>query len=262
MTFFAPADPDLADLKIDHWISCGAQVSFFAELGLFMGQPVIQKPQKLKMPDSVTNWTNYYDTNDMWASSNRPGATVLVRVRSGNGPAFAHTVSWRDPVSSKRWPSAFALHSMTLVADAAPRALAFTDVPGHRVHALIIGISDYTHLIGGSGPLALATAGMRQLEVCAKTAASIFDWLKSRDRVAGAPVVSCRLLLAPRPGEQAEVETLAQAITVTSRRSPRRGTADTMAAGGTTREPNVAFFFFSGHGWSTYRRLARWRGTS
>src|SRR5262249_23820674 len=65
ITFFASNEPDLADLKIDHWISCGCQVSFFAELGLFKGQPETKKPEKLPRPQKVLAWTNYYDQNDL-----------------------------------------------------------------------------------------------------------------------------------------------------------------------------------------------------
>ena len=61
---FVPADPELRDIRIDHWISCGSQVSLFAELGLFNGQPGAHKPQKLMRPECVQAWTNYYDGND------------------------------------------------------------------------------------------------------------------------------------------------------------------------------------------------------
>ena len=44
VTHFAPRDPVLADLRVDHWITLGSQVSFFAELGLFLTQPNISKP--------------------------------------------------------------------------------------------------------------------------------------------------------------------------------------------------------------------------
>jgi hypothetical protein len=93
VTFFAFADPELRDLKVDHWISCGAQVSFFAELGLFKGQPDIEKPGKLKRPDSITNWTNYYDTNDLVGFIMRPvfDGVTDIEYDTGYGLAFAHT---------------------------------------------------------------------------------------------------------------------------------------------------------------------------
>jgi hypothetical protein len=93
VSFFAPADRDLKDLEIDHWISCGAQVSFFAELGLFKGQPDISKPQKLQRPANVMNWTNYYDTNDLVGFVMQPvfdGVTDR-EYDTGYGLAFAHS---------------------------------------------------------------------------------------------------------------------------------------------------------------------------
>jgi hypothetical protein len=92
-TFFASTDPDLADLEIDHWISCGAQVSFFAELGLFKGQPAITKPQKLQRPKCVLAWTNYYDRNDLVGYIMEPVFEGVndIEYDTGYGLAFAHS---------------------------------------------------------------------------------------------------------------------------------------------------------------------------
>jgi Caspase domain len=119
-------------------------------------------------------------------------------------------------------------------------------------HALIIGISDYPHVDGGSGPLAPQTARMGQLEVSALTAVRIFRWLEGRSSVAGAPLASCRLLLAPRPDEQVEVKKLtgghyAEPLLGTMR-AAAEGWRDDLWAGGQSGSANVAFFFFSGHG--------------
>jgi hypothetical protein len=92
-TFYAAADPDLAGLAIDHWISCGCQVSFFAELGLFKGQPSTAKPHKLRRPDCVSAWTNYYDRNDLVGFIMKPvfdGVDDL-EYNTGYGLAFAHS---------------------------------------------------------------------------------------------------------------------------------------------------------------------------
>jgi hypothetical protein len=62
---FAAHDPELADFEIDHWISCGSQVSFFAELCQFLDQDrAIRAPAKLPLPPRVRRWTNFYDPND------------------------------------------------------------------------------------------------------------------------------------------------------------------------------------------------------
>lgn len=142
---------------------------------------------------------------------------------------------------------------MTLAPDAATTGLWKADGVGPAgVHAIVIGISDYPHLDGGTGPPAPATAGMGQLEVCAKTAARVFDWLRRRSKVAGAPLATCRLLLAPRPGERAEVAALTRGAyadaTYAAIRTAIEAWRDAIAAGGSDPVPNVAFFFFSGHG--------------
>jgi hypothetical protein len=120
------------------------------------------------------------------------------------------------------------------------------------VHALIIGISDYPHLDGGVGKPASATGGMGQLEVCALTAARVFDWLKSRDRVAGVPVASCRLQLAPRPGEQKDVTELTGSwyddAAFNSLRVAMEAWAEDLGTAAGNPQPTVAFLFFSGHG--------------
>jgi len=123
------------------------------------------------------------------------------------------------------------------------------------VHAIIIGVSDYPYLADGSAPpadRAPDNGGLRQLEVCAKTAAKIFDWLSTSGEVAGAPLATCRLLLAPRSDERAEVDQLTGgtygSADFAAVRAAIEAWGDDIMAGGTEADPNVAFFFFSGHG--------------
>lgn len=90
---FARADPELSDLEVDHWISCAAQVAFFAELRLLQGQPDIAKPQKLLRPANVKAWSNYYDRNDFLGFIMAPvfdGVTDIA-YDTGYGLAFAHS---------------------------------------------------------------------------------------------------------------------------------------------------------------------------
>jgi hypothetical protein len=93
LTCFAPADSALKGLVVDHWISCGAQVSFFAELGLFRGQPDTRGPARLERPRNVAKWTNFFDPNDLVGFVMAPvfdGVTDL-QYDTGYGMAFAHT---------------------------------------------------------------------------------------------------------------------------------------------------------------------------
>ncbi|MCK6452171.1 MAG: hypothetical protein L6R19_15175 [Alphaproteobacteria bacterium] len=93
VTFFAASEPKLAELEIDHWISCGAQVSFFAELGLFKGQPDTRKPHRLQRPAAIAAWTNFYDRNDLVGFVMEPvfAGVKDVEYDTGYGLAFAHT---------------------------------------------------------------------------------------------------------------------------------------------------------------------------
>lgn len=128
------------------------------------------------------------------------------------------------------------------------------NMPG--VHALIIGISDYPYLSGGSAPLdqrAPDNGGLGQLEVSALSGALFFEWLLQAGAVAGAPIASCRLHLASRPDEFDRVKAKAQghlgaADYGTLRTALDAWAAEMAIAGRTTADPNVALFFYSGHG--------------
>lgn len=142
---------------------------------------------------------------------------------------------------------------MSLVPDPAVKGL-WRSSPPHAagVHAVIIGISRYPHLDKGDGNLAPDNGGMGQLAVCAKTAARIFDWVKSASAIAGAPIATCRLLLGPTQAELTDVDALTQghygATDFKSVREAIEAWRDLLAAGASDPNPNVAFYFFSGHG--------------
>ncbi len=128
------------------------------------------------------------------------------------------------------------------------------NAPG--VHALIIGISDYPYLAGGSAPAAeraLDNGGLGQLEVSALSGAMFFEWLLEAGPVAGAPLASCRLHLAPRPDERERVDRRTQGHYGPADYTTLRNVLDAWGAemafpGRTTAAPNVALFFYSGHG--------------
>lgn len=80
--------------------------------------------------------------------------------------------------------------------------------PRTGLHAVVVGVSDYPNLGGGSTQQTTALGG--QLAVCASSAAQIFDWLRTSGSLCGRPVLSCRLLLAPGPnpaGPEGQTET-------------------------------------------------------
>jgi hypothetical protein len=145
---------------------------------------------------------------------------------------------------------------MTLIADPNTKGRWLPETPRKAgAHAIVIGVSDYPHLSGGSAlraDLAPDNGGLGQLEVSAKTAAAVFKWLKGAGEIAGAPVATCRLLLAPRPDERAEVEQLSSGAYApadyVSVRAAIEAWGNDIFAGATEPGANVAFFFFSGHG--------------
>jgi hypothetical protein len=93
LAYFAVKDRELAGLVVDHWFSCGAQVSFFAELGLLRGQPKPADNGKLPSPVNVNNWVNFYDPNDLvgFVMAKVFNGVADVKYDTGYGLALAHT---------------------------------------------------------------------------------------------------------------------------------------------------------------------------
>jgi hypothetical protein len=124
---------------------------------------------------------------------------------------------------------------VSLVIDNRP---ALAGQPG--VHALIIGVSAYPHLAGGTAPVA-DPWGMSQLTSTATTAQKIVDWLASA--LLPVPLATCRLLLSPSPAEAALAGTAA-AATVDNLLVE----ADLWRQDASTNRDNVTLFYFAGHG--------------
>lgn len=76
-----------------------------------------------------------------------------------------------------------------------------TSAPG--THALVIGISAYRHLAGGTQPTpAGIETGMQQLRSAARSASDVAQWLQARPyRAPLPPLRSLRVLLSPGEGE-------------------------------------------------------------
>ena len=93
INYFAPLDRTLDGLEVDHWISFGAQVSFFAEINLLKGQADTHAPGKLGRPHRVKAWTNFYDRNDFVGFIMEPvfDGVFDSAYDTGYGLAFAHT---------------------------------------------------------------------------------------------------------------------------------------------------------------------------
>ena len=93
LTYFADHDPTLYDVEIDHWITCGSQVSLFAEMRLFLGQIEAPPPAKLPKPARVKLWTNFFDPNDLVGFVMTPVFDDVsdIEYNTGYGLALAHT---------------------------------------------------------------------------------------------------------------------------------------------------------------------------
>jgi hypothetical protein len=94
ITHFVEADAELRDIEIAHWITCGSQVSFFAELTQFLGEDLtVFYPQKLPRPKRVKRWTNYYDENDPVGFVMKEVFSDVTDIKydTGYGLALAHT---------------------------------------------------------------------------------------------------------------------------------------------------------------------------
>lgn len=69
---------------------------------------------------------------------------------------------------------------------------------GHATYAIIIGVSHYQHLPGGSKLEAPNSFGLGQLSASATTAFRIFQWLRDDYRSEDSPLEKCWLLLSPQ----------------------------------------------------------------
>ena len=83
--------------------------------------------------------------------------------------------------------SGFLVHETAIAGDVA------------AVHGLVIGIGDYPHLLGGSGPLTPSHDGMQQLSSPPVSARAVADWLIADFRHPERVVGSVALLLSENP---------------------------------------------------------------
>jgi hypothetical protein len=125
------------------------------------------------------------------------------------------------------------------------------EVPGRDVgiHALVIGVSDYTHLPGDDDPVeGGGKFGMRKLKTPAFGAFRFLEWLKQADQQGRLlkPLASHEIILAPSEAERATPGLAACADDAKARNviSRIRAWRARVARSG----DNVALFYFTGHG--------------
>jgi hypothetical protein len=134
-----------------------------------------------------------------------------------------------------------------------------------RIHALVVGVSEYPHLMGGTGALARYPLGLRQLSSPSISAQAIANWLIPKLTTThanpGVPLGTVELLLSPnaytdwqgnaRDVEHAEFGLIKKAFERWLKRCD-------------THADNIALFYFCSHGfeWGKTYLLARDYGDS
>jgi caspase domain-containing protein len=125
------------------------------------------------------------------------------------------------------------------------------DLTTPRLHAFILGVGEYPHLMGGAGNAAAVNFGLQQLTTTVITAKRIAKWLATEYNNPAVPLGSIELLLSPaeivqRPdGSQVAIDN-ATLKNVKDAFKPRwlKKRCD-------AHEGNIAFFYFAGHGISS-----------
>jgi len=118
------------------------------------------------------------------------------------------------------------------------------------LHALVIGVANYPHLIDGTGKLAANPFGLKQVKAPYATALAIADWLETRYRSSTQPLASIDLLISPPPSAPALPDNVKPATMdniVTAFHAWR--------ARASANPDNFAFFYFCGHGLSQNSQL-------
>ena len=114
-----------------------------------------------------------------------------------------------------------------------------------RLHAVIIAVSDYPHLNGGSGALANDPLGLSQLTTPGFTGQAIARWLLNDYNNPQCPLGSIEVLLSP----SAAVPTAAGPVNAMSATMAEVEAAVTRwQARCHTHRDNIAWFYFCGHG--------------
>lgn len=120
---------------------------------------------------------------------------------------------------------------------------------GAAVHALVIGVGDYPHLLGGSGALTPSHDGMQQLSSPPVSARAVADWLIADFRHPDHEIGSVALLLSENPAAPyvnpvTGTETVVERATYDNIESAIGG----WKARGNVSSKDMLIFFFCGHG--------------
>lgn len=131
---------------------------------------------------------------------------------------------------------------MTLVVD---HRAELTGQPG--LHVLIIGVSAYRHLPGGSGPEAAQSFGLKQLSSTAISAFRFYQWLREAETRFPVPLSTCRLLLGPSQVELDADPTMRDLAAEPTLEAVLEA-ADAWREDAAGHKDGMTLFYFAGHG--------------
>ena len=115
-----------------------------------------------------------------------------------------------------------------------------------KVHALVIGISRYSHLRARGAPTE-RSLGLRPLNSGALSAYRVFEWLNEADELSGRRMGSVRLLVAPSRTEMQAEPALREHTAACTLKAIQTAAAEWRRDAATDKD-NLAFFYFAGHG--------------
>ena len=130
-----------------------------------------------------------------------------------------------------------------------PKQTTQIHLTGPRLHALVIGVAEYPHLMGGGGHPAVANFGLQQLTTTRFTAIRIAQWLSACYHNPHCPLGSIELLLSPAQ-ELARVDSGRVAIELSTMKNIKRAFKRWWGRCN-KQQDNIALFYFAGHGIST-----------
>jgi hypothetical protein len=134
-----------------------------------------------------------------------------------------------------------------------------------RIHALVVGVSEYPHLIGGTGPLARYPLGLKQLSSPSISAQAIANWLIPKLTTThanpDAPLGTVELLLSP--GTYTDWQGNAQIVELAEFDRIKKA-FERWLKRCDAHADNIALFYCCGHGfeWPKTYLLARDYGES
>jgi hypothetical protein len=120
------------------------------------------------------------------------------------------------------------------------------DLTAPRLHAFVIGVADYPHLMGGSGQPAAVNFGLQQLTTTRHASISIAEFLTSRYLNPDCPLGSLELLLSP--SEKLTRSDNTKVTIETSTMANIRAAFKRWYDRCNSQTGNIAFFYFAGHG--------------